>query len=102
MCLLWQGCAGKPANPIRVATYKDAELTCSQIKTEVVDLVEQSGHKLSEEDSTDDSNLAVWIAGQIFLVPMLGMDVTGSAQIERAAIEKRMERLQTLASEKDC
>ena len=46
--------------------------------------------------------MATWIAGQILLFPMLGMDVTESNKIERHAIVKRMEHLRKLADEKNC
>ena len=58
--------------------------------------------KTTEKNNVERRNLTAFIAGQILLVPLLGMDVTGSAKIERNAIFKLMQILQALAEKQEC
>ena len=93
-------CAGTGANPIRVININDELLTCQEIEREVEFLFSSANLKGLEKKKTKNVNLASWIGGQLLLFPMLAMDVKGSAEIERKAIIKRLERLQLLSE--DC
>ena len=91
------GCAGSAANPIRVMQINDKNLSCNQIEVEVEYLFSSVNFKMIENKRTKNINIASWIGGQLLLLPMLMMDVKGSAQIERQAIIRRLERLQVLS-----
>ena len=91
------GCAGSGANPIRVMQINDNDLSCNQIEAEVGYLFSSVNFKMIENKRTKNINIASWIGGQLLLLPMLTMDVKGSAQIERQAIIRRLERLQVLS-----
>jgi hypothetical protein len=96
------GCAGTGANPIRVIQINDENFTCEEIKTEVNDLLLTAGFKRNEEQITDITNVYTWVLGQFLIFPLLAMDVTGSSEIERNAIFRRLERLQSFAQIKEC
>jgi hypothetical protein len=96
------GCAGTGANPIRVIQINDENLTCEEIKTEVNDLLLAAGFKQNEEELTNITNVYTWVLGQLLLFPLLAMDVSGSSEIERKAIFRRLERLQSFAQMKEC
>jgi DNA-binding ferritin-like protein (Dps family) len=96
------GCAGAPAQPVRVSRATDGELTCDQIRSESVDLLKAAGVKDAEIESVQGTNVAAFVTGMILLVPMFAMDATGGREIERRAIQKRLERLQHLAAQSDC
>lgn len=99
---LLTGCSGSAPKPIRVAQAGDQDLDCSEIKEQVINLLELADIKNIEDTHTDNANLSIWIAGQLLLIPFLGMDVTGSAEIERAALIKRIDRLKTISDIKNC
>ena len=96
------GCAGQAPQPIRTVQHTDINLRCADIENEITSYIPKAQLKNAENDTVDQYNMATWIAGQILLFPMLGMDVTGSNKIERNAIVKRMEHLRKLADEKNC
>ena len=75
----------------------DNNLSCNQIEVEVEYLFSSVNFKMIENKRTKNINIASWIGGQLLLFPMLTMDVKGSAQIERQAIIRRLERLQILS-----
>ena len=96
------GCGGNAPKPIRVSSASDVHLSCADIKRQVIELLDRANAKSAEAVDSDSSNLSIWIAGQILLLPMIGMDVTGAAEIERRAIVKRIDRLKSLAQTKEC
>tara|TARA_B100000989_G_C19231300_1_gene339996 strand:- start:168 stop:542 length:375 start_codon:yes stop_codon:yes gene_type:complete len=95
-------CTGSKPQPIRTENFHDYLLTCNDISNEIVKLMNLTQTKTTEKNNVERRNLTAFIAGQILLVPLLGMDVTGSAKIERNAIFKRMQILQALAEKQEC
>ena len=102
IALILAGCAGAPAQPVRVSRVTDGELTCDHIHEESIGLLTAAGIKDAEVDIMRTTNVAAFIAGHILLVPLLAMDATGGREIEHRAIQKRLERLQRLAIDSDC
>ena len=96
------GCAGRAPEPVRVFQIADESLNCAGIENEVRRALDQSGIDHREGMRTSRANLAKYISGQLLLFPLLTMDVTGSAQIERNALVRRLERLKELSEEKGC
>ena len=95
-------CAGVKPQPIRIENFDDHLLSCNDISNETNKLMTLTHAKTNEKNSVDRSNLTAYIAGQLLLFPLLGMDVTGSAKIERNAIFKRLQRLQRLSEKQTC
>jgi hypothetical protein len=95
-------CTGAKPQPIRTEDFNDHLLTCKDISDEISVLMTLTHAKTAEKNNVESRNLTAFIAGQIFLFPMLGMDVIGSAKIERNAIFKRIQRLQTLSEKQEC
>ena len=95
-------CTGAKPQPIRTENFNDHLLTCIDISDEIDKLMNLTQTKTIEKNSVERRNLTAFIAGQILLFPMLGMDVIGSAKIERNAIFKRMQILQTLSEKREC
>ena len=58
--------------------------------------------KENQEASGSSKILTFWILGQIALVPMLGMDVSGAAEVEQKAMFLRVELIRALSERKEC
>ena len=95
-------CDGVQSQPSRIENCDDHLLSCNDISNETNKLMTLTHAKTNEKNSVDRSNLTAYIAGQLLLFPLLGMDVTGSAKIERNAIFKRLQRLQRLSEKQTC
>lgn len=100
--IVLSACTGAKPQPIRTEDFHDHLLTCKDISDEISVLMTLTHAKTTEKNNVERRNLTAFIAGQILLFPMLGMDVIGSAKIERNAIFKRIQRLQTLSEKQEC
>lgn len=96
------GCAGGIDQAERVYRIDDAELGCEDIEREVLGLLSKIGIYEAQISSNRTENLAMWITGQLFLIPFLGMDVSGNSEIQRTSIILRLQRLEELAQMKSC
>ena len=96
------GCAGKLELPERVYKSADADMTCEDLSQESEDLVRRLPGLETDLSQNRSTNLGVWIAGQLLLIPTIGMDVTGNAEIQRLAVIRRLERLQEMAITRNC
>lgn len=102
LSLLTMGCSNSLPQPILVYRQSDLELSCQEIENEVESiLITNIGLKKEIKDTKQD-NLALFITGQLLLFPTLGMDVTGSREIELNAYTIRLSRLKDLADMKVC
>ena len=96
------GCAGPAPDPVRVYRYDDANLKCQEIVEEVNKLFVKIGVETEDDDRVMAQNVTAYITGQLFLLPMLAMDVSGSNQIEKVALRKRIQRLKELSNAQSC
>ena len=96
------GCAGKLEPPERVYRATDHEIRCVDIDVEASTLLQRIPGLEADLAANRSGNLGVWLAGQLLILPTLGMDVTGNAEIQRTAIIRRLQRLKELAAEKQC
>ena len=96
------GCAGTLEAPERVYKSNDPEMICADIDAEAVILLQRIPGIEADLAANRSENLGVWLAGQLLLLPTLGMDVTGNAEIQRTAVVRRLQRLKELAVEKKC
>jgi len=100
--LLLTGCANSTPDPLRVYRSNDSALTCEQLDSEVTNLFLESGMKESDLKRTGNQNLTAFITGQLFLFPLLAMDVSGAGSIENRAVFLRIKRLGELGVRKGC
>lgn len=96
------GCAGGVDQAERVYRIDDAELACEDIEQEVLGLLSKVGIYEAQISNNRAENLGMWITGQLFLIPFLGMDVSGNSEIQRTSIILRLQRLEELAQAKSC
>jgi hypothetical protein len=78
------------------------DLSCDLIAREAEQAFSSLGLKENQKASGSSKNLTLWILGQVALVPMLGMDVSGAAEVEQKAQFRRVERLRALSERKEC
>ena len=100
--ILTGGCAGTLEAPERVYRPTDDDMVCSNIDSEASMLLQRIPGLEADLVANRSGNLGAWLAGQLLLLPTLGMDVTGNAEIQRTAIIRRLQRLKELAVEKKC
>jgi hypothetical protein len=96
------GCAGAAPEPTRVFRSGDLDLSCDLIAREAEQAFSSLGLKENQKASDSSKNLTFWILGQIAIVPMLGIDVSGAAEVEQKAMFRRVERLRALSERKEC
>lgn len=95
------GCAGKTPNPIPQYQPGDEQRTCEMIKLEIADN-EASIMKLVPQQNKTGKNVALGVAGAVFLVPLFFMDFSDAERIEVEAYQRRNNYLRVLANQKDC
>jgi|TARA_B110000914_G_C15198020_1_gene324855 hypothetical protein len=101
--VLLSSCApGRTTNNIKVTNISDKNLSCEELLIEI-DFITLKVIELTEEESSKDKkNTGLQIAGAIFLVPLLFMDLTESERIEINAYRARYFHLTKLAENKLC
>lgn len=99
--VLLTACAGRPANPVMVDQVGDAKRNCGSIETEMR-FVENEITRLIPETDKTNKNVGLGIAGAIFIVPLFFMDLSESEKIEVNALRQRYNRLNILATDKQC
>jgi hypothetical protein len=95
-------CSNTKPQPVTIYRQNDQELSCLDIENEVESILINNIGLKNEIKNKNKENLALYITGQIFILPTLGMDVTGSKEIEFNAYLIRLNRLKDLANMKDC
>lgn len=100
--LVMTGCAGDLKSPERIYRPADNEMSCEAIDSEAANLLQRIPGLEDDLASNRAGNLGAWLAGQLLLLPTLGMDVTGNSEIQRTAVIKRVIRLKDLAAKKNC
>ena len=98
---LLTACAGRPPNPVMVDQVGDAKRNCASIETEMRFVEKEISRLIPETDKTN-KNVALGIAGAIFIVPLFFMDLSESEKIEVNAMRQRYNRLNILATDKQC
>ena len=98
---LVSACAGRPANPVMVDQVGDPKRNCASIETEMR-FVEKEITRLIPETDKTNKNVGLGIAGAIFIVPLFFMDLSESEKIEVNALRQRYNRLNILATDKQC
>jgi len=95
------GCAGRAANPVMAQQYGDSNKSCKALETELV-FIQQEIQRLVPETEKTGTNAALGVAGAIFLVPLLFMDLSQAEQIEINAFRQRYNHLMVIAEDKQC
>ncbi|MDG1948469.1 MAG: hypothetical protein P8I49_02265 [SAR86 cluster bacterium] len=100
--LILSSCAGTGPKPVRVFQPNDQYLSCSNILNEVDNILFQLDVNVDNHKLTRRDNVAYFITGQLLLIPMLGMDVSGSNQIKKKSLVMRLERLKEISTNNGC
>lgn len=95
------GCAGRAANPVMQDQIGDNKKSCQTLETEMAGIQAQIQTLIPESDKTG-KNVGLGIAGVFLIVPFFFMDLTDSEKTEITAYRMRYNRLQTIASQKNC
>ena len=99
--LLVAGCAGRPANPVMVDQLGDNKKSCPSIEKEMRFIEEEINKLVPQTDKTNKNEL-LGVTGAIFVVPLFFMDLSESEKIEVNAYRQRYNRLNILATDKEC
>lgn len=94
-------CAGRPANPVMVDQVGDKQKSCESLEIEMKGIQAEIQRLIPESDKTG-KNVGLGVAGAFLIVPLFFMDLTESEKIEINAYRQRYNRLEILASEKNC
>lgn len=95
------GCAGRASNPVMQDQIGDNKKSCQALETEMAGIQAQIQTLIPESDKTG-KNVGLGIAGVFLIVPFFFMDLTDSEKTEITAYRMRYNRLQTIASQKNC
>ena len=93
---------GRTPNNIKVTNVSDINLSCEELLSEIDSINLRVIELTEEESSKDKKNTGLQIAGAIFLVPLLFMDLTESERIEINAYRARYFHLTKLVENKSC
>lgn len=95
------GCAGRAANPVMVQQYGDNAKSCQGLEFEMAQ-IESEVQRLVPDTKKAGKNVALGVAGVLFLVPLFFMDFSQAEQIEVNAYRQRYNHLAILAIDKGC
>ena len=100
---LLTACMGREAIPIMVYQDKDDALSCSQIKTEILDNENEIFDLEEEQRKIKNKNIAWGGAGLLLFPPVaLAMDLKDAPGAEMTALKKRNRNLESKARTKNC
>ena len=101
LLLLCCGCAGRDANPIPCYMTGDENLSCENLKGQIVQLQADMLKLLPKTDKTLTN--ALWVAGgMVAYAPYLFVDAKDAEKIEYEAFRRRHNRLLLIAERKGC
>ena len=99
--LISYGCAGRNANPIPCYMTGDENLSCENLKEQIVQLQADMLNLLPKTDKTLTN--ALWVAGgMVAYAPYLLVDAKDAERIEYEAFRRRHNRLLLIAQKKGC
>ena len=99
--VIFGGCDGRDANPIPYYITGDENLSCENLKEQVIELQAQMLELLPRTDKTLTN--ALWVAGGMMVyAPYLLVDAKDAEKIEYEAFRRRHNRLLLIAERKGC
>jgi hypothetical protein len=99
--VLFAGCAGREAKPILISRPGDDNLSCQELKSEVVHLQNDMVKLLPKTDKFGTN--ALWAtAGVYLIVPFFFMDLKDAEKKEFEAMRLRHNRLVSFLKAKSC
>ena len=96
------GCGGHAANPVDRYMLGDEKKSCDALYTEVSQIDREAVLKNRQKDDRDTWNIIFFVTGFIVIVPWFFIDLKGSQEVEREALQARKKALQNMFSEKNC
>jgi hypothetical protein len=101
--LVATGCAGRASSPIAMVQTGDQELSCSQLRAEVLRNEQQAQTLYDQHKKASDSNIAIGVVGAVLFWPALFALDTGTAEKDEArALEGRNSHLSFVSAQKKC
>ena len=99
--VLFAGCAGREANPVPISMPGDENASCQVLFAEMQQ-VRTEMEKLKPKTNKFATNTLWGIAGFFLIFPFFFMDVKDAEKIEYDAYQRRYNRLELLATAKNC
>lgn len=98
---LLAACAGRAAQPVMAYQYGDETKSCEGLRQEM-GMTEGEIARLMPKTEKTGKNIALGVAGALFIVPLLFIDLSQSEQTEIEAHRQRYNRLFLMSTEKKC
>ena len=95
------GCGGRNANPVMVAQYGDLQLSCAALAFELSNIDKDIQALLPDTNKTGQ-NIALGVAGTVFVLPLLCMDFKNAEKVEYDALRQRYNHLVSISMSKRC
>lgn len=95
------GCGGRSANPVASYQMGDEQRSCTGLQAEIASNEQEIIRLLPYEDATG-KNVALGVAGVLFIVPFFFMDFKDAEELEIRALRNRNQRLREIAYNNEC
>ena len=95
-------CAGRTPSPVETVQRGDAELSCSELRTEINTNTNTLQSLRREQGDKAAKNAVAGVAGAFLLVPWFFIDAKGAAGEEARALQNRNHGLVTRYKNKQC
>lgn len=99
--LLLTACAGRTPDPVPQRQPGDEEMSCEQLKQNIVDNQSEIISLMPKQSKTG-KNVALGAAGAFFVVPLFFMDFSDAERIEIRGLQLRNNWLRVLHERKKC
>jgi hypothetical protein len=95
------GCGGRGPNPIQTHSFGDDQLTCQEIEMEMAS-IDQKMRQLFPDTYKTGKNVGLGVAGCFLFPCWFFMDFSDAQRVEIDALRTRYDRLNRLATRKNC
>jgi hypothetical protein len=95
------GCAGRKAHPINIQQLGDSNKNCEALMHEMMFIQNEINRLLPKTDKSS-KNVAIGVAGLVFLPAIAFMDLSKAEEIEIDALRQRYNHLLSLSLTKKC
>ncbi len=100
--LALSACAGRAPNPVETVQKGDADLSCSELRTEINTNTNTLQALRKEQGDKAAKNAVAGVTGAFLLVPLFFIDAKGAAGEEARALQNRNHGLVTRYNNKQC
>ncbi len=97
------GCSARTAEPVRISQAGDADLTCEQIRNEILANRNHAMALAGKDQNVENDNTAAGTVGALVFWPaMFAFDLSQKEQIEMRAYQDRNRHLNYLLNSNKC